>query len=143
MAAPSDKLASSLAFLKSLQDRGRVAIRASDLTRTHRERLLRSGFLQEVMKGWYVPARPDEPPSESSAWYASFWGFVADYLAERFGTDWCLSPEQSRSLHAGDWTVPKQLLVRTPKAATNPPSCFTARRYSTRDWNCRRRRIRS
>jgi len=37
------------------------------------ERLLRNGFLQEVIKGWYIPSRPDEVKRESTAWYASFW----------------------------------------------------------------------
>ena len=88
MAAPPDKLAASLAFLKALQDQGRVAIRASDMTPTHRERLLQNGFIREVMKGWYIPARPDEPPGESTAWYAAFWDFCTAYLNERFGREW-------------------------------------------------------
>ena len=120
MALPAAKLADSLAVLKTLQDQGHVAIRAGDLTRTHRERLLRTGFIREVMKGWYVPARPDEPPGESTSWYASFWAFAAVYLRARFETDWCLSPEQSLSLLTGDWTVPRQLLVRTPKGGNKP-----------------------
>jgi Fic/DOC family len=120
MAAPSEKLAQSLAVLKTLQDQGRVAIRTSELSRTHRERLLRTGFIREVMKGWYVACRPDEPPGESTAWYASFWAFAAAYLRERFDRDWCLSPEQSLSLLTCDWTVPKQLLVRTPKGGNKP-----------------------
>ena len=53
---------------------------------------------------------------DSTAWYASFWRFCAAYLETRFGAKWCLSPEQSLSLHAGNWTVPKQLVVRSPKA---------------------------
>jgi len=120
MADPSDKLAESLEILKSLQDAGVVAVRASALSRTHRERLSRAGFIREVIKGWYLSSRPDEPPGESTAWYASFWGFVADYLAARFGTDWSLSPEQSLDLHVGNWTVPKQLLVRSPAAGNKP-----------------------
>jgi hypothetical protein len=127
MASPSENLAGSLALLKELQDSGRVAIRASDLSRIHRERLAKNGFLEEVMKGWYVPTRPDQPSGESTAWYASFWSFCADYLNSRFETTWCLSPEQSISLHAGDWTVPKQLLVRTPKGGNKP----TALLYGT------------
>ncbi|MFQ5903790.1 MAG: cell filamentation protein Fic, partial [Candidatus Binatia bacterium] len=59
MATPQEKLAESLEALKELQKRGVVAIRSAHLTRTHRERLLRNGFLHEVMKGWYIPARPD------------------------------------------------------------------------------------
>jgi hypothetical protein len=120
MALPADKLADSLDALKTLQDKGLVAIRAVQLTRTHRERLLRAGFLKEVMKGWYVPGRPDEPAGESTAWYASFWSFCADYLRERFGNDWTLSPEQSLNLQIGNWTVPKQLLVRSPRGGNKP-----------------------
>ncbi len=119
MPAPATKLAESLKVLKELQDEGRVAIRSSELTRTHRERLLKNGFIQEVMKGWYIPARPDEPTGESTSWYASFWEFSAEYLQSRFKNQWSLSPEQSISIHIGDWTVPKQLLVRSPKGTNN------------------------
>jgi hypothetical protein len=116
MASPHEKLAESLAVLRTLQERGVVAVRSADLTRTHQERLVKNGFLQEVMKGWYIPARPDEATGESTAWYAAFWGFCAAYLKERFGTNWSLSPDQSLLLHAGNMTVPRQLLVRSPKA---------------------------
>lgn len=116
MASPSEKLAESLEVLRGLQEQGVVAIRSAGISRVHRERLLKNGFLQEVMKGWYIPARPDEPAGESTAWYASFWDFCAAYLNERFGDNWCLSPEQSLLLHTGNRIVPTQLLVRTPKA---------------------------
>ncbi len=120
MAQPSEKLADSLSVLKKLQDEGAVAIRTRRLSRTHRQRLLKTGFIREVMKGWYTATRPDEPPGESTGWYASFWSFCAQYLNGRFGEHWCLSPEQSLSLHMGDWTVPKQLLVRSTKGGNKP-----------------------
>lgn len=116
MATPHEKLAVSLEILSSFQKRGAVAVRSRELTRTHRERLIRTGFLKEIIKGWYLIARPDEGAGESTAWYASFWAFCALYLAGRFGADYCLSPEQSLLLHAGNRTVPDQLLVRSPKA---------------------------
>ncbi|MEW8008986.1 MAG: Fic family protein [Candidatus Thiodiazotropha endolucinida] len=119
MAKPSEKLAESLEALHELQAQGTVAIRSADLSRTHRERLLRNGFLQEVIKGWYVPTRPDETAGESTAWYAAFWPFCAAYLQHLKGNDWCLSPEQSLSIHAENWTVPRQLLVRAIKARNN------------------------
>ncbi len=119
MAKPSEKLAESLEILHQLQEQGSVAIRSADLTRTHRERLCKNGFLQEVIKGWYIPARPDETTGESTAWYAIFWPFCAAYLEHRKDKDWCLSPEQSLLLHAENWTVPKQLLVRATKARNN------------------------
>lgn len=122
MATPQEKLAESLIILKKLQDKGIVAINTKNMTRTHRERLVKSGFMKEVMKGWYFPSRPDEPAGESTAWYASFWGFCADYLNARFDDQWCLSPEQSLSLHSGNWNVPGQLIVRTPKGGNKPTS---------------------
>jgi len=120
MATPKDKLADSLQALHKLQREGVVAVRSRDLSRTDRERLLKSGFLKDVIKGWYIPSRPDEAPGDSTAWYASFWDFCAEYLTGRFGRDWCLSPEQSLSLHAGNRTVPAQLIVRTPKGGNKP-----------------------
>src|SRR5271154_3581291 len=117
MATPPEKLAESLELLEKLQAAGgAAAIRARDLTRTHRERLMAAGFLQEVIKGWYIPSRPDEVKGESTAWYASFWRFAAVYFETRFRKNWSLSPEQSLSLHAGNWTVPRQLVVRSSKA---------------------------
>lgn len=120
MATPPDKLAHSLSALKELQDLGVRAIRSNKLTRTHRERLQRNGFLREVMKGWYVPARPDEAPGESTAWYASYWGFCADYLNAKFGEDWCLCAEQSIAQHTGNLTVPTQLIIRSSKGGNKP-----------------------
>ena len=116
MATPSEKLAESLDVLRALQEQNIVAIRSSDLTRTHRERLKANGFLQEVMKGWYIPARPGETSGESTAWYTAFWHFMATYLETRFDKNWCLAPELSLSLHTGDRTVPEQLLVRSIKS---------------------------
>ncbi len=120
MATPSEKLAQSLEVLGDIQNKtGKGSIRAKDLTRTHRERLLKNGFIHEVIKGWYIPSRPDDEPGDSTPWITSFWGFCVDYLNQRFGEVWCVSPEQSISIHSGNWTVPRQLLVRSPKANNN------------------------
>ncbi len=119
MATQSEKLAQSLEVLEHLQKGGRTAIQSKDLTRTHRERLLAAGFLQEVMKGWYIGTRPELEGGQSTSWYVSFWGFCADYLNSRFGDDWSLSPEQSLLLHAGNRTIPQQLVVRSGKGSNN------------------------
>lgn len=116
MAKPQEKLAQSLKALKDLQQAGKIILQSADLSRTHRERLVSNGFLREVIKGWYIPSRPEETAGESTGWYSSFWDFCVAYLNHRFGSAWCLSPEQSLSLHAGNKTIPKQLLVRSPKA---------------------------
>lgn len=117
MASPQEKLAQSLDRLRCLQgEDGAGAIRSKELPRGDRERLLKHGFIQVVMKGWYIPAPADDTRGESTAWYASFWKFCSAYLSERFGEDWSLSPEQSLSIHTGNWSVPAQLLVRSSKA---------------------------
>ena len=75
------------------------------------------------MKGWYIPARPDLTNKESTARHASWWRFVSECLTQRFDTRWARSPEQSLQLHAGEWTVPTQLLVRA-RGARNQMANF-------------------
>lgn len=117
MATPQERLAEALQALRALQDQGKVAIKSDDLTRTHRERLQRAGFLEPVMRGWYIPSGPEDAGNgETTAWYAAYWDFCAAYLQDRFGDEWSLSPEQSVLLHAGNRSVPRQLMVRAPRA---------------------------
>ena len=66
MTPPSEKLSRSLDALGALQERGVVVLRAADLPRLHRERLVRHGFLLPVIKGWYVANSPDRPAGDSS-----------------------------------------------------------------------------
>ena len=55
MATPAEKLAESLVELEKLQnERGIAIIKAYDLSRTHKERLIENGFIREVIKGWYI-----------------------------------------------------------------------------------------
>ena len=116
MATPSEKLADSLDELKKLQDHGKVAIQSEELSRTHRERLVENGFLKEVMRGWYIPSQPNERPGDSTSWYSNFWHFCSSFLNEKYKENWCISAEQSLQLHAGNWTVPVQLIIKSPDA---------------------------
>ncbi|HEX6002875.1 MAG TPA: cell filamentation protein Fic, partial [Burkholderiales bacterium] len=106
-----------MAALKRLHDRGLQAIPGPELSRRDRESLLRAGFLKEVIRGWYIPSRPDEAEGDTSAWYASMREFVAGYAQKRFGDDWHVNPEQSLLLRSGDRTVPKQLQIWAPQSA--------------------------
>ena len=119
MLTPANKLAASLKACYTLQAKGQIAIRSSDLTRTYRKRLCRNGFLQEITKCWQIPTRPDETAAQSTAWFSAFSQFCSAYLKQLKGDDWCLSPEQSLSLHAENWAVRRQLLVRAVKARNN------------------------
>jgi len=120
LATPGEKLAESLVELKKLQDKGIVGIKAGDLSRVHRERLVKNGFIREVIKGWYISAPHDEQQGDSTSWYLSFWGFCARYLQDRYGDDYCISAEQSMMLHAGNDTVPSQLIIRSTKGNNCP-----------------------
>jgi hypothetical protein len=119
MPAPHEKLAESLTALQTLQKGGRRVIRSSELSRVHRERLLKNGFLQEVMKGWLISSSPDARDGDSPPWYASFWEFCAQYCDHRFGDAWHLSPEQSLLLLAENTVIPKQVVVYSPKGANH------------------------
>ncbi len=120
MATIQEKLADSLKELQKLQNKnGLAVVKSSDLTRIHLERLIKNGFLQEVMKGWYISSRPDSTPGDTTNWYRSFWYFVSVYANSRFGNDWCLSPDQSLSFYSGNLTVPTQVIMRISIAQNN------------------------
>lgn len=125
MATLHEKLADSLEALRKLQDKNVVAIKSDELSRIDRVRLIRNGFLKEVMKGWYISAPSDEQPGDSTSWYASYWQFCAAYLTDRYGEEYFISPDQSLQIHSGNWTVPQQLIIRTTKQANhNTPLLF-------------------
>jgi hypothetical protein len=107
----NEKLVSALETLKRLQDDGLQAIPGPKLSRADREVLLRAGFLEEVIRGWYLPRRPGEADADTTSWYASMREFIADYATQRFGDRWHVNPEQSVLLRSGERTVPKQVQV--------------------------------
>jgi hypothetical protein len=111
MATPNEKLAASLAKLQMLQTDGRCVFRSSELSKTHRKRLVDQGFLERVIGGWLISTRPGIEPGDSTPWFASFWEFCAYYCTERFGTDWHLSAEQSLLLLAENTVIPTQVIV--------------------------------
>jgi hypothetical protein len=116
MATPSEKLAEALTALQVLQDKNVVAIFTDEISNTYRKRLVNNGFLKEVVRGWYISARPDEQRGDTTSWYSSYWEFCARYLIARYESNWMVSADQSLLLHAGNNTVPTQLMVRSPEA---------------------------
>lgn len=120
MATPSQKLAESLEKLKDILKNGIVGIKASDLSRVHRERLIENGFIREVFKGWYISTPQAERKGDSTSWHISFWGFCSRYLEDRYGKDYCLSAEQSLVIHASNNSIPRQLVIRSQKGNNMP-----------------------
>src|SRR5438128_2363591 len=116
MATPNEKLATALEELSRLQRDGSSIFKSDQFSRSVRERLLKHGFLREVMRGWVMSSSPTATQGDTTPWYASFWEFCRRYCEERFGTDWHLSPEQSLLLHAENTTIPKQVIIHGPRA---------------------------
>ena len=120
MATIQEKLAESLEILKAYQDtheENLVIQGAETLGRVHTERLVNSGYLQMIIKGWYIPSRPGSE-GDTTVWYVSYWSFVTTYLNKKFDGAWCLSPELSLYFYSGKTVIPKQLIVRS-KSGTN------------------------
>ena len=113
MATQREQLAASLSSLNKAAQDG--IVRSSELSRGDRERLQKHGFLEEIMKGWLIVTNPEVPTGSTISWYVSFWPFIRRYLNDRFGNDYCLSPEASLKLHAGSTIIPQQLIVITKK----------------------------
>ena len=115
-----DRLAEVLEALKKLQDAGPCyAIKGmKTLGETNSRMLLENGFLEEVIKGWYIPSTPSHAGT-TTTWYASFWGFVAAYCDSRFGNDWVLTPEESLSIWSGANVIPSQVVVQAKKGSNS------------------------
>lgn len=110
-AASKPELANALRHLKKVLKARPGAVTAQDLSSLDKAVLLDAGFLRPVIKGWFVCSNPSESPGDSTAWFSSFWAFVAAYLRHRFGDRYCLSPEASVLLHTGSFLPPKKLVV--------------------------------
>jgi hypothetical protein len=119
MATPGEKLAEALEALKELQDKGIVAVKRSELSRVHKERLLKNGFIKEIVKGWFMLVPSHEKEGDSTSWYASYWHFCARYLNERYGKSYCISAEQSVLVHSANPVVPHQLIIRSTKGTNS------------------------
>ena len=113
---PREKLAGSLAVLQgALQD---GIYRAGQIPRRDFDRVLKAGYLTQILKGWYHVANP-LAPTGTTVWPAHYWPFVQQYLSERFGDAYCLAAEPSLLLLAGLTMVPRQLVVLTERPDGN------------------------
>jgi hypothetical protein len=115
----SKKLSLALKTLKKLQDKRHGVIESKDLLAAERSLLLETGFIQPVMKGWYICSNPSEQDGGSTLWYANYWAFLSGYLAKRFSKRYCLNPEASLLLHTGNTTIPKQITIVTKDSGTS------------------------
>ncbi len=131
------RLANALISLKSLQDKGLTVLRTNELSRDDREALVAAGFLKPVIKGWYMSSRPGEIEGETTAWYASANDFVARYCEERFADQWCVGADHSIRIHAGNTSLPTQVVVNAPaggNSVVNLPAGHSILDYRAKDF---------
>ncbi len=119
MAGPQERLAASLEVLRKAQDGGQRVFQTSEFTRVHRERLIKAGYLMEIMRGWVVSSSPTVQAGDTTPFFAAFWEFCAAYGNHRFGDDWVLSPEASLAIHAECTSVPAQVVLGSPDGKNN------------------------
>ncbi len=131
------RLANALISLKGLQDSGLTVLHTNELSRDDREALVGAGFLKPVIKGWYMPSRPGESDGETTAWYASANDFIARYCEERFGAEWCVGADHSIRIHAGNTSLPAQVVVNAPAGGNSViqlPAGHTILDYRAKDF---------
>lgn len=111
---PTDAIAAALFRVRSITDsKGVQIVQSDEMIRADREVLLATGWLQEIIRGWYMLVRPDVATGDTAAWYANFWDFARLYLHDRFSDIYCLSAESSLDLHIENPTIPKQMIAIT------------------------------
>jgi hypothetical protein len=96
-------------------------VQSKELSRADRQLLLKTGWLREIIRGWYLLVRPDAPTNDSTVWYAHFWEFIAIYLKELYGDEYCLSAEASLDVLLEKPLTPKQVIIMVPTGGSGSP----------------------
>jgi len=86
-------------------------VQSQQIEREDRVLLLKTRWLDEIIKGWYLVVRPDVQPGDSTIWYANIWDFLRLYLEHLYEKDYCLSAENSLDLLLGESITPNQVVV--------------------------------
>lgn len=90
-------------------------VKSSRLDRNVRERLIFSGYLSEIIRGWYILTTP-EGKGTRTLWHSNYWDFIREYLVDRFGKHgYCLSAESSIEIFSNQNMMSGQIIVITKK----------------------------
>ncbi|MFV5214397.1 Fic family protein [Azonexus caeni] len=108
---PRQKLARALTELHGVLGADRGVVRGPQLTNANRVLLLETGYLREILKGWYFVSDPTAEAGDTTPFYANFWEYLARYLGERFATGYCLTAEHSLLRHARQTVIPATVNV--------------------------------
>ena len=78
---PVQALAATLSRVEKVVRQG--IVQSADMQRLDRERLQRAGWLQPIMKSWYLfGLSPDAEPGSTTLWYGHF------FVLQEIGVDW-------------------------------------------------------
>ena len=69
----------------------------------------RAGFISVQVYSFLVD--PSAKSDTETLWQSNYWKFLAVYLGDRFGKEYCLSPENSLDFITGENVLPKQVIV--------------------------------
>ena len=113
----NERIADALTEAKSVSNEG--IIPSDKLKPKVRVILVNSGFLKQIVRGWYMLVSAVSAGS-STPWFSMFWPFLRQYLTDRFGEDgYCLSPQSSLDIYTGETTIPTQLIILTGKSSNS------------------------
>lgn len=76
--------------------------------------LQKQGYLHRIIRGWHF-LTSNVIADRSTVWPYFYWSFLRSYLRERFGPDYCISPETSILLHTDSTAIPTQVSVLVSK----------------------------
>ena len=105
------KLAKALTELHQVLGSEQGVVRGKQIKNATRVLLLERGYLREILKGWYFVSDPLAELGDTTPFFANYWEYLASYLTERFGNDYCLTAEHSLLRQAHHNVVPKQVNV--------------------------------
>ena len=88
-------------------------VNSVNITAKQRTLLIKQGYFKKIIRGWYLldGDLTAKSAGESALWHESLWVFIGQYITQKFGQSYILSPEASLDLLTGNNTVPKQLVV--------------------------------
>lgn len=105
------KLTKALTELHQVLGSAQGVVRGKQIKNATRVLLLERGYLREILKGWYFVSDPLAESGDTTPFFANYWDYLASYLTERFGNDYCLTAEHSLLRQAHHNVVPKQVNV--------------------------------
>ena len=112
MDSDHDKMNAAYVALKEYRAKGRspVAVIHGDdaLGAEHTRTLLKHHYIYEITDGWYFEGSGVNP----TGWYKAYWHFIAQFLDDKFGKDWCLTSDESLLFLAAEGVIPKHLIIR-------------------------------